>query len=260
MKGAVVNKTKSTFSSSPLTDDNIFVFDPEVGGVASVFTRTENGLVPAPNGSGAIKYLREDGTWVIPPDTNTAYTHPSKTWVDKTTLINAEIISNISVNSLGHPTGWSTRALTPANIGAEPSFSKNTDFNKTLVGGNNITISRSGSNVTIHAAGQKFPFVGGQLTVGKAYLDSHEGRMYGFTTTNPFNFTSYVVDTSLAKVEGGFMRILIKTSSEPTVFKEDGTTPAVKIFGATFQVDTEMELIIESPDGVRIEYYFLRRN
>ena len=38
MKGAVVNKTKSTFSSSPLTDDNMFVFDPEVGGVASVFT------------------------------------------------------------------------------------------------------------------------------------------------------------------------------------------------------------------------------
>ena len=41
MKGAVVNKTKSTFSSSPLTDDNMFVFDPEVGGVTSVFTRTE---------------------------------------------------------------------------------------------------------------------------------------------------------------------------------------------------------------------------
>jgi len=38
MKGAIVNKTKSTFSSSPLTDDNMFVFDPEVGGVTSVFT------------------------------------------------------------------------------------------------------------------------------------------------------------------------------------------------------------------------------
>ena len=77
MKGAIVNKTKSTFSSSPLTDDNMFVFDPEVGGVTSVFTRAENGLVPAPNGSGAIKYLREDGTWVTPPDTNTVYTHPT---------------------------------------------------------------------------------------------------------------------------------------------------------------------------------------
>ena len=73
MKGAVVNKTKSTFSSSPLTDNNMFVFDPEVGGVTSVFTRTVNGLVPAPNGSGAIKYLREDGTWVTPPDTDTVY-------------------------------------------------------------------------------------------------------------------------------------------------------------------------------------------
>ena len=118
MKGAVVNKTKSTFSSSPLTDSNMFVFDPEVGGVTSVFTRTENGLVPAPNGSGAIKYLREDGTWVTPPDTDTTYTHPPKTWVDKTSLANAEVISNLTIDNLGHPTGWSTRTLTPANIGA----------------------------------------------------------------------------------------------------------------------------------------------
>jgi len=119
MKGAIVNKTKSTFSSSPLTDDNVFVFDSEVGGITSVFTRTENGLVPAPNGSGAIKYLREDGVWAAPPDT--IYNHASKAWVDKTALTNATVISNLSVDSLGHPTGWSTRILTPANIGAAPA-------------------------------------------------------------------------------------------------------------------------------------------
>ena len=38
MKGAVVNKTKSTFSSSPLTDENMFVFDPEVADHFHSFT------------------------------------------------------------------------------------------------------------------------------------------------------------------------------------------------------------------------------
>ena len=38
MKGAIVNKGIGSFANSPLTDDNIFVFDPEVGGVTSVFT------------------------------------------------------------------------------------------------------------------------------------------------------------------------------------------------------------------------------
>ena len=38
----------------------------------SVFTRTANGLTPAaPAGAGTTKYLREDGTWQVPPDTDT---------------------------------------------------------------------------------------------------------------------------------------------------------------------------------------------
>ena len=37
-----------------------------------VFTRSANGLVPsAPTGTGTTKYLREDGTWQVPPDTDT---------------------------------------------------------------------------------------------------------------------------------------------------------------------------------------------
>ena len=39
------------------------------------FTRTVAGLVPTPGGSTTNRYLREDGTWVIPPDTDT------NTWV-----------------------------------------------------------------------------------------------------------------------------------------------------------------------------------
>lgn len=37
-----------------------------------VFTRSANGLAPAaPAGTGTTKYLREDGTWQVPPDTDT---------------------------------------------------------------------------------------------------------------------------------------------------------------------------------------------
>ena len=37
------------------------------------FTRTVAGLVPAPGAATTTRYLREDGTWVTPP--NTADTH-----------------------------------------------------------------------------------------------------------------------------------------------------------------------------------------
>lgn len=42
------------------------------------FTSTTSGLVPL-SGGGTTKYLRADGTWVVPPDTDTVYTHPNHT-------------------------------------------------------------------------------------------------------------------------------------------------------------------------------------
>jgi hypothetical protein len=41
------------------------------------FTRTVAGLVPNPGAATTNRYLREDGTWVIPPDTDTVYVHPT---------------------------------------------------------------------------------------------------------------------------------------------------------------------------------------
>lgn len=38
---------------------------------ANTFTRSYKGLVPNPGGSTTTRYLREDGTWVIPPNSNT---------------------------------------------------------------------------------------------------------------------------------------------------------------------------------------------
>lgn len=62
--------------------------------------------------------------------------HPAKTWVDKTTLSSAVVISNLTIDSLGHPTDWVTRNLTPADIGAESAFSKGN-----VIQGAGITLS-----------------------------------------------------------------------------------------------------------------------
>src|SRR5690606_10047940 len=39
----------------------------------NAFTRSVDGLVVAPGGTTTNRYLREDGTWVIPPNNDTTY-------------------------------------------------------------------------------------------------------------------------------------------------------------------------------------------
>jgi hypothetical protein len=52
------------------------------------------------------------------PDIPAAYVHSLKAWIDKTTLSGPVVISNLTFDTEGHPTGWSVRSLTAANIGA----------------------------------------------------------------------------------------------------------------------------------------------
>jgi len=235
MKGAVVNKTKSTFSSNPLTDDNMFVFDPEVGGVTSVFTRTVNGLVPAPNGSGVIKYLREDGTWVTPPDTNTIYTHPSKAWANKTTLANAEVISNFTIDSLGHPTNWSTRTLTPANIGAEPSFSKLPAFNRNFAGsGVATTVARSDHNHNKPIQ----TFSDSNINMGFSNNAINRDSWNNFTGVNiTIQLSSWLVGQEAEGSYTGSDKLTIQGISGTTLLVPDGLLPQIPpngVFGVKF--------------------------
>ena len=275
MKGAVVNKTKSTFSSSSLTDDNMFVFDPEVGGVTSVFTRAGNGLVPAPNGSGAIKYLREDGTWVTPPDTNTVYTHPtgdgnkhvtmngttnggrvltastiagvynweipslynhpSKAWANKTTLANAEVISNFTIDSLGHPTNWSTRTLTPANIGAEPSFSKLPAFNRNFAGsGVATTVARSDHNHNKPIQ----TFSDSNINMGFSNNAINRDSWNNFTGVNiTIQLSSWLVGQEAEGSYTGSDKLTIQGISGTTLLVPDGLLPQIPpngVFGVKF--------------------------
>jgi hypothetical protein len=65
--------------------------------------------------------------------------HPAKTWVDKTALAGAYVINNLTVDSLGHPTDWTTRQLAAADIGAAAAART-----LTLTQGTGITITNSG--------------------------------------------------------------------------------------------------------------------
>lgn len=68
------------------------------------------GLVPAPSTTaGTTKYLREDGTWAVPPNTNTIYTHPTYT-------AKAAGLYKITVDGTGHVSA--ATAVTKADITA----------------------------------------------------------------------------------------------------------------------------------------------
>lgn len=78
------------------------------------------------------------------------YTHPSDGGGNQTTLTGATVYSDITINTAGHVTATTTRDLTPANIGAEPAFTKNTAFNDnygtaagTVCEGNDSRLSNS---------------------------------------------------------------------------------------------------------------------
>ena len=75
------------------------------------------GLVPAPAKGDQEKFLRADGTWVVPTDTK--YTHPTYTAVDGKPDANATpgfgetfTVTDITTNTLGHVTAGASRTIT----------------------------------------------------------------------------------------------------------------------------------------------------
>lgn len=66
-----VETNGSAYVNVPWTDTN-------TNTTYDVVSKTGNGLCPAlPNETSTTKYLRQDGTWQVPPDNNTVYTHPT---------------------------------------------------------------------------------------------------------------------------------------------------------------------------------------
>lgn len=68
-----INGKTGTITKADITALGIPSQDTTYG----LFSTTTNGLVPKTTTSNTTDYLRRDGTWATPPDTNTIYTHPS---------------------------------------------------------------------------------------------------------------------------------------------------------------------------------------
>lgn len=72
-----------------------------------------NGYIPSRTTAGV-------WTWIAPPSGGT-YTHPAYT-ARTPTLSGSSVFSSFTSDALGHVTALTTRTLTPANIGAEPTI------------------------------------------------------------------------------------------------------------------------------------------
>ena len=65
-------------------------------------TGAKSGLVPAPSTTaGTTKYLREDGTWQVPPNTNTTYSNGTGIGLSGTTFYNTGVRDVATGNTIG---------------------------------------------------------------------------------------------------------------------------------------------------------------
>lgn len=109
--GNVENKSSATIRGE-LTKANVTTAlgytPPTTNTTYSVVSTTADGLAPKRDGS-TTKFLRGDGTWAVPPDTDTVYTHPTYTAKNSG-------LYKVTVDSTGHVSG--TTAVAKSDITA----------------------------------------------------------------------------------------------------------------------------------------------
>src|SRR5690606_28413275 len=103
-------------------------------------------------------------------------------WSNKSNLSGAQVISNLSVDAYGHPTNWTTRNLTAGNIGAEPSFSKNTAFNKNF--GTTAGTVAQGNHTHTYASLTSKPTTLSAAGITNAYTKGESDGKYLLNTTD----------------------------------------------------------------------------
>jgi hypothetical protein len=118
----------------------------DLGGGTGLTTEQEQAIADVVNKADKTNVLELDNTEEYTPtadyhpatkkyvddmETGGSYTHPTGFTNQPTTeLTGGNVISRITVNNEGHVTGTSSRVLAAADVGAEPTFTKNTAFNK----------------------------------------------------------------------------------------------------------------------------------
>ena len=188
------------------------------GTTLPVMTASVRGLTPDGDGSGTTEYLREDGTWAVPPDTDTddqgltiggsgpTYTIDIDGGADVT--ISAAGISTLSEGTANVLTITSTEAdgdpnneiqnFTPADDGTTFSWDlAGATSHPTITEGSNITMSRTGDDVTISAT---------DTQLSQEQVEDYAGNMVTGNTETLITVTyqdgdgtiDFVVDNDLA--------------------------------------------------------------
>jgi hypothetical protein len=130
-----------TTTTKYLRQDGTWVVPPDTNTTYAAVSKTAAGLAPMlPNETTTTKYLRQDGTWVVPPDTNTIYTHPAYTAY-------ASGIYKITVNAAGHVSA--ATAITKADI-TELGI-PGSDTNTTYSAGTGLSLSGTVFSINLAA-------------------------------------------------------------------------------------------------------------
>lgn len=238
--------TKGTFTTNQngnttveLTDNNTTYSNFVKSGSGA-----KSGLVPAPSTTaGTTKYLREDGTWTVPPDTNTDtkvtavgnhYTPSGGTTTSAsggtlTDITNSssgvQVVTGVTKDAAGHVTGVTSVAL------------KSTNTNTTYGNMKGATSSAAGSAglVPAPAAGKQNSFLRGDgtwyttVTIpsdGK-YIGTYENPIFIDGSTSSFKSCSYalrMMSGASSSADGKYGLVPAPTAGKQASFlRGDGT-------------------------------------
>lgn len=155
-----------------------------------VASTTADGLAPKLAG-GTTKFLRADGTWAVPPDTNTVYTHPSytakssglyKVTVDATGHVSAVAnVTKADITGLGIPaqdTTYSTfvKSGSGAKAGLVPAPSTTAGTTKYLREDGTWAVPPDTN--TTYTAATATPLVAGTAAVGTSSKYAREDHVH----------------------------------------------------------------------------------
>lgn len=111
------------------------------------------GLVPAPAAGAATRYLRSDGTWQVPPDTNTTYSNATTSAAGLMSATDKTKLNGVAAGAEVNQNAFSNVVVGSTTIAADAK----TDT-LTLAAGSNVTLTPDATNdeITIAATDTKY--------------------------------------------------------------------------------------------------------